>query len=370
MMRAPILAALVLAACGDAASPGFSTGPGITGVAASTSDSSTADTTSTGPANDSAGSSGSSGSSGTGIVRDVGAETDFGPGQPPGCKGKVDLLLVISRHGTMVTEQEQLLASFPDFIKTIEHKLEGFDVHIMTANPDGYWPGWTCENQYCIGEKYWPNCGPGALDYQCGVFPDMMTACDEQLGAGLIFNAGGDAANKLCDLYGGHRYIISGEPDMAGAFECIAKVGVAGDASLLGDAVIAALSSASNGLNGPGGCNEGFLREDALLVVALISDNWDYSKSYAKQQYEAILDAKKDPSAVVLLAVVPELLGKDEPIPPGGCAFDPSPPRSYEELFSKFPYTVYGDTCAPSYATFFDQAVDKIAEACGNFIPQ
>ena len=57
MMRAPILAALVLAACGDAASPGFSTGPGITGVAASTSGSSTgADTTSTGPADDSAGS--------------------------------------------------------------------------------------------------------------------------------------------------------------------------------------------------------------------------------------------------------------------------------------------------------------------------
>ncbi len=257
MMRAPILAALALAACGDAAPAGFSTGPGVTSISATTGSSSTGvDTTSTGPADDSAG------SSSTGILRDVGAETDFGPVQPPGCKGKVDLLFVISRVGTMVTEQEQLLASFPGFIKTIEQKLEGFDVHIMTANPDAYWPGWTCENQACIGEKYWPNCGPNALDYQCGVFPDMTTACDEQLGAGLIFNAGGYAANKLCDLYGGHRYIISGEPDMPDAFECIAKVGASGGANMLGDAVIAALSSASNG---PGGCNEGFLREDALL---------------------------------------------------------------------------------------------------------
>ncbi len=364
-MRAPILAALVLAACGDAASPGFSTGPGITGVAASTSGSSTgADSTSTGPADDSAG---SSGSSSTGIVRDVGAETDFGPVQPPGCKGKVDLLFVISRNGTMVTEQEQLLASFPGFIKTIEQKLEGFDVHIMTANPDGKWPGLTCEDAWWGCKMNWPNCGPSALDYQCGTYADMRTACDEQLGAGLIFNAGGYAANKLCDLYGGHRYIIGGEPHMADAFECIAKVGASGGATLLGDAVIAALSSASNG---PGGCNEGFLREDALLVIALITDNWDFSKSYAKQQYEAIIAAKKDPSAVVLLAVVPELIGEGEPLPPGGCAIDPSPPRTYEELLAKFPYTVYGDTCAPSYAPFFDAAADKIGEACGSFIPQ
>lgn len=370
MTRAPILAALVLAACGDAASPGFSTGPGVTSVPATTGGSSTgADTTSTGPADDSAGSSGSSDS--TGIVRDVGAGTDFGPNQPPGCKGKVDLLFVISRNGTMVTEQEQLLASFPEFIKTIEQKLEGFDVHIMTANPDGKWPGFAfCEGGKGLCSKYWPNCGPYAQDYECGTYPDLVTECDEALGAGLTFNVGAHAANKLCDLYGGHRYIVSGEPDMAGAFECIAKVGVSGGSSLLGDAVIAALSPAANGLNGPGGCNEGFLREDALLVIALITENWDDSKSYAKQQYEAILAAKKDPSAVVLLAVVPEVLEEGEPLPPPGCAYKVSPPRPYAELFSKFPYTVYGDTCAPSYAPFFAAATDKIGEACGSFIPQ
>ena len=45
---------------------------------------------------------------------------------------------------------EQLLASFPGFIDTIEQTLEGFDVHIMTANPDAYWPGWTCEKGGCM----------------------------------------------------------------------------------------------------------------------------------------------------------------------------------------------------------------------------
>ena len=363
MTRAPILAALVLAACEDAAPPGFSTGPAITSVSASTSgSSSTGDTSSTGPADDSAG---SSGSSSTGIVRDVGTAMDFGPVQPPGCKGKVDLLFVISREGQMVTEQTQLLASFSGFIDTIEQKLEGFDVHIMTANPDGGWPGHACDDAWWGCKMNYPDCGPSAKDYDCETFPGMVTSCDKQLGAGLVFNAGGYAANKLCDLHGGHRYIVGDEPDMAGAFECIAKVGASGGTALMGDAMIAALSDK---LNGTGGCNEGFLRDDALLVVALISDHQDeYSKSYAKQQYEAIVAAKGDPSGVVLLGVVPQPLGDAEPVP--GCTYD-IPPLDFSDLFSRFSYTVVGDTCAPSYAPFFAAAVDKINEACGSFVPQ
>jgi hypothetical protein len=363
MTRAPFLAALVVAACGDAASPGFSTGPTITSVSASTSgSSSTGDTSSSGLADDSAG---SSGSSSTGIVRDVGTAMDFGPVQPPGCKGKVDLLFVISRQGTMVTEQTQLLASFQGFIDTIEQKLEGFDVHILTANPDGKWPGHACDSAWWGCPMYYPDCGPNALDYDCETYPGLKTPCDEQLGAGLIFNAGAYAANKLCDLHGGHRYIVGDEPDMAGAFECIAKVGMSGGIALMGDAMIAALSPK---LNGAGGCNEGFLRDDALLVVAFISDNSDFkSMSYAKQQYEAIIAAKGDPDAVVMLAVTPQPLGDKEPMP--GCTYNDGP-LEFSELFSRFSHTVYGDSCAPSYAPFFDAAVDKIGEACGSFIPQ
>ncbi len=361
-MRAPLFAAVVLAACGDAAPPAFSTGPGVTSASATTSSSSSsADTTSTGPADDSAG-----GSDSTGIVRDVGAETDFGPVQPPGCKGKVDLLFVISRQLTMVTEQDQLLASFPDFIDTIEHTLEGFDVHIMTANPDGKWPGWVCETGGGCKEN-WPNCGEDAEGYQCGIYPDMVTACDEQLGAGLIFNAGGYAANELCDLHGGNRYIITGEPDMKDIFECIAKVGMSGGDAAMGDAMIAALSPA---LNGPNGCNEGFLREEALLVVVLISDFEDQaSKSYAKQQYEAIIAAKKNPSAVVILAVVARPWPEDG-ILEAGCNYDSDNKGNFQDLLAKFPYAVRGDTCAPSYAPYFAEAAAKIGEACGSFIPQ
>ncbi len=365
-MRVLPLAAMLLASCGDTSPPGSPSGPGITGVSGSTGTHTTeGTTTSSEPGDDSAG---GPVSTSTGILRDVGTAEDFGPSQPPGCKGKVDVLFVISRLGTMVTEQDQLVASFPGFVDTIEQTLEGFDVHIMTANPDGEWPGY----DYCEGgdgqcAAYWPNCGPYAPDYDCETFADMATPCDEKLGAGLIFNVGGDAANKLCDLHGGNRYIISGEPDMKGALECIAKVGAAGRDPPLGDAMIAALSPK---LNGAGGCNEGFLREDALLVVVLIMDNADIkSKSHAKTQYEAIVAAKGSARAVVMLAVVPQPLKEGEPMVPG-CAYDESGPLNFEDLLSRFPYHEVGDTCAPSYAPFFEQAAARIGEACGSFIPQ
>jgi hypothetical protein len=267
----------------------------------------------------------------------------------------------------MWTEQTQLLASFPDFLDTIEDKLEGFDVHILTANPDGLWPGkYVCETGDGACKDYFPNCGPTAMDYQCGVYPELVTECDEILGAGLTFNTGGSAANKLCDLHGGHRYIVGDEPDMAGAFECIAKVGTSGGDPPLGDAMIAAISPE---LNGPGGCNEGFLRDDALLVVVLITDYADTdSTSYAKTQYEAIVAAKGDPSSVVMLAVVKNPPGEFEPAE--DCTYEEPSFGIFEDLLSRFPYAVFGDTCTPSYAPFFDAAVGKISEACESFIPQ
>ncbi len=372
-MRTPILATLILAACGDVSPPGFSTGPGVTSVSATTSGSSSTgdtsspgDTSSTGPADDSAGNSGSS-SAGT---LDVGSVMDFGSAQPPGCKGKVDLLFLIARTGTMVSEQEQLLASFPGFVDTIEEKLAGFDVHIMAANPDGVWPGWNvCEYgaKQCL--DYFPNCGPNALDYQCGIYPDLTTECDEELGAGLIFNTGGYAANRLCDLHGGNRYIVSGEPNLDDALECIAKVGMSGPSGPIGEALVAALSY---NLNKPDGCNAGFLREDALLVVTIISDTADEdSFTWPYQWYDKILAAKKDPSAVVMLGVVPQKHVDGEPYLPG-CTYQSNPdkPGKLRDLIDMFPYKHYGDTCAPSYAPFFDEAAGMIGEACGSFIPQ
>jgi hypothetical protein len=93
--------------------------------------------------------------------------------------------------------------------------------------------------------------------------------------------------------------------------------------------------------------------------------------SWPYQQYDAIIAAKKDPNAVVMLGVVPQPLedGAQE-IP--GCVYDSDPINKgkIRDLIDRFPYRAYGDICAASYAPFLDQAAGLIGEACGKFVPQ
>ena len=259
----------------------------------------------------------------------------------------------------MDTEQMQLLASFPGFVDTIQEKLAGFDLHIMAANPDGGWPGWNCETHCAEDPQICAEYG-----YKCNDLAWDVTPCDETLGAGLIFNAGEGAANRHCALYGGNRYIIPGEPDMDDALECIAKVGMSGG-NEIGDAVIAAVKPK---INADGGCNAGFLRDDALLVLVIIASDGDGSKSYPYEQYNAVVATKGgDPDAVVVLHVT----GREdtgEPHEPG-CSYQPDHIIKLRQFGMMFPHYLEGDTCAPSYAPFFDAAADLIGEACGSFIP-
>jgi hypothetical protein len=296
-------------------------------------------------------------------VRDLGGEPDFGPDTPLGCEGKIDFLFLISRFGNMQTEQKQLLASFPDFIDTIETMFPEFDTHIMVANPDGTWPGWGCEKYLCENDA--PYCGENGKDYVCGPASyDLATKCDEVLGAGLLYNAGPYATNTPCSLAGGHRYITRDEPDPLAAFECIATVGTYGPVPPTGDALIAALSPYLS----VGECNKGFLRDDALLFITFISDTEDdESKTTPADWYKAIVKAKHgDPGAVVTLLVTPQYAPKDIP----GCTVDGNHENKLRDLITMFPYYVEGDTCAPSYAPYFTDAAKLVDEACATFVPQ
>jgi hypothetical protein len=108
-------------------------------------------------------------------------------------------------------------------------------------------------------------------DYPCDK-QDLVTTCDWLWGAGEVFPAGsGGASNKPCPVEGGRRYLVKGQTDLKGTFECIAKVGSSGWGAL-GQALAAAVQ---HNLNGPGGCNGGFLRDDALLMVTFIATNPD-----------------------------------------------------------------------------------------------
>ena len=207
------------------------------------------------------------------------------------------------------------------------------------------------------------NCGPDAPDYVCYVH-ESETFCDHTLGAGLLFNAGANATNHACQLHGGNRYIIPGEPDPE-AFDCIARVGYYGPDTPMREALYAAVQPE---LNGPGGCNAGFLRSDALLVITMIFDSQDANSWRSpKKVYEAVVAAKGgDPNAVVTV-VITWPTTNDSQVP--GCTFGDFP-DPLKELAMLFPYNIIGDACADDYSPYLELAAGKVSEACGKFIPQ
>jgi hypothetical protein len=153
---------------------------------------------------------------------------------------------------------------------------------------------------------------------------------------------------------------------------CVAEVGVDGSgAERQAGAVVAALSPE---ILAPEGCNDGFVRDDAILVVTLISDEDDALDSQGSgrepsQWVEAVLAAKHgDPEAMVVLG----LLG-DGGRPGAVCPDDASGTGMYsprlDTFVTSFPRHVVGSVCTPNYADFFEQTVDLIKNTCENHIP-
>ncbi len=357
----PISFAILLAgACGPRdADSGFGTTPGITSNAMTTSSGSTS--SSTGDVSTTSSSGDSDPAGGTTVIFDAGDLPDGGNPQPAGCKGKIDFLFVISRGGDMGkvlegygTIHERLIAAIPKFFDTIETKFADFDSHILVTDGDPYWGSSYC-NQQCPG-PFMDSCQPGDA-YPCEMV-GKLPACELTWGAGAVFNAGWLAPNKPCEIAGGRRYLTKDQPNLAETFACIAQVGASGY-YLIAQALVAAVGS---DLNGPGGCNEGFLRDDALLVVTLVTNDLDNDSEGTPSSWaQAVFDAKGgDPDAVVMFFVGPPSLEYCE---------DPPWENWLCEMFNEFPHRAAVSALAQDYGPAFDEATDLVAEVCASFIP-
>lgn len=160
-------------------------------------------------------------------------------------------------------------------------------------------------------------------------------------------------------------------PDFAQQLACTLNQGVAGDSdgrpmdSLLGALVDGTAS---------GGPNEGFLRDDALLVVVVLTDQEDDadpvegggSAGEPSEWAEALADLKIFKQNVAVFAVV------------GHPAPNACPPFQWDgntgaeiatriiDFAERFPTNIIGDVCALQYSSQFSAAVDPLADACGN----
>lgn len=365
-MRIPLALTLTsaLSACGGgggASSFGGMTQPEITTVPGG-SETSAADSSTRGPPQGSststtAGTSSTSTDTSDGTVWDMGMP-DFGPTQPAGCAGKIDFLFVVSSGGSMKGSQEQLVAALPPFMDAIQEQLPDFDYHILSANTDKSWALEDCS--VCT-----EGCDPQGSPPYCSA---AVTACDKKIGAGVVFPTGLYAANRRCDIDSGLRYLTTGQKNLDEVFACTAQVGIYGGPRTA-EAMVAALQPEINDPTDDYACNGGFLREDALLVVTIIQDDYDQVSSGTVDEWiEALRAAKNyDDNAFALLLLTTDIDVDYQQL----CH-----PNKYNETKNRLrllaegvEHSFIGSICLKEYAPFFAEHVGALVDLCDDFVP-
>jgi hypothetical protein len=277
---------------------------------------------------------------------DDGVDTTSG-----GCK-KVDLLFVIDNSGSMADEQVNLVNSFPEFIDGMRTQLadtEGYHVGVISTD----------------------------------VYTGDLTCVPLQEGALITETAGGGSSNATCTPFTSGLRFMTEADDLETKFACAAQIGISGDGD---ERPVQALTAAfAPGITAPGACNEGFLRDDALLVVVMITDEEDDHEGEAEacdqspQQgsagepsdwFDALVAVKGEETAIVLLSLV-GTTGADACLTLDKCnggidGAEPAP--RLLELTEMFTYGFVGPVCAP-YGPFFLEAIDVIQSACDEFEP-
>ena len=199
-----------------------------------------------------------------------------------GCR-KIDFLFVIDDSVSMADEQQRLIDGFPGFMRGVQDTIAEFDHHVMVVTT-----------------------GSQEMSFD---------PCENELGTGRVRGSEAQDCGLLTDFLNGQRYVDPSHGDIESAFSCIADVGTDGDGD---EKTVWALAEAITTQNAPGMCNEGFLRDDAILVVTIISDeedspedgppasdNDDNSPGDPALWRDGLLAAKHgDEEAVVLLALV------------------------------------------------------------------
>lgn len=259
---------------------------------------------------------------------------------------KIDFLFVIDDSGSMGDEQERLIDGFPGFLSSVESAIAQYDYHMMVVTT-GFAPS--------AGEA---------------------SSCDVAMGAGRIETGDGtECGLSDDDTEPAKRYVdaeTTEDDSLSDVLSCVADVGVAGGFEMPVWAMAQALTAHTK----PGGCNAGFLRDDALLVVTLITDEEDDrevdSPGDPELWKDVIVAAKHGrESDIVILGLIGDTDLEDgicEPIDPELGTGAEGAPR-LRELIESFQYGSWTSVCQADYTPFFTDAVDDIGRACQDYVP-
>jgi hypothetical protein len=262
--------------------------------------------------------------------------------EPGGCD-KVDFLYVVDNSASMVDKQENLARSFLGFSNIVSTTLGTNDHHVMVIDTDANNVGDTLNGYDSSGGD----------------------TCVGKLGAGR--RIGGEGED--CGIDGDQRFLLDEQEDLAGTFACLARVGIFGNVEELAmDAMLRATGAVVDNVDE---CNSGFLRDDAVLVITLITDEEDEQSRGDPEFWKRMLVRVKggNEAGVVMLGLI-----ADNHIPgglPGGPCdeFSGSPSPRLESFVRSFELGAIGSVCAPDYSVFFADAVSTIDTACDEFVP-
>ncbi|KIG12202.1 hypothetical protein DB30_01806 [Enhygromyxa salina] len=242
--------------------------------------------------------------------------------------GMVDFLFVIDNSGSMFDEQIALISNFPNFITGIENTLDSVDtIHVGVTTTDDY------------------------------VF--NVTDC-QKLGSLVVKTGGSDSSNSICGPYIEDVNFMTEMDDLGAKFSCAAQVGSGGSAA---ERPMQAMVNAVGGLyGGVDECNEGFVRDEALLVIIIITDEPDLSsEGDPTTWYQDVVDAKAGiPENVVVVSLINT---------PGGICGWNDTAQSIADFTTMFGANGFmADVCLPDFSPIFAQAVEVIDVACDNFV--
>jgi len=235
----------------------------------------------------------------------------------PTCR-QADFLFVIDDSQSMADNQAKLVRAYDAFIGGIVETVEQLEsVHVGVVTTDAY--AHNAGECRALGGLVMQTGGPNSSDARCGPYAD------------------------------GHAFMTEAD-DIETSFRCAARVGT--DGSGVEAVVGAILAAVSPPLIDPGACNEGFMRDDALLVIVIVTDeDLDIAPEFGYAQ----LLAYKDPGELVVVALANPTDGE--------CGIDKLS-FGIESLVALAQHGFMGSICADDYGSIFDDAVAVVAEAC------
>lgn len=279
---------------------------------------------------------------------------------PEGCE-KIDLLFVLNNRGSnLLADQDWLreeaelqAARMLGLVDALTAEAANYDLHVMVAPQK---PGFTTTaDKWCM-----PGCDPVSMP--CDVVPeyvcveDSWEECDWALGSGKNFPRGVGASNALCPTTEGRRFAQSQDATFPEAVDCLLRVGHSGTGQEY--PALTPIAALKPEMVTEGGCNAGFLRDDAMLVVVMVVNGDEGSPGTPEEWAQELLAVKGGYGDGIVFVAITESVGPE-------CG-DSERIRLFAEAM---PNRVLGCMSAEDYTPIVLEAIDKIDAVCDKFIP-